>query len=302
MDGENLSRRTVLGGLGAAAVPLIAGCTPVPDGPVPPASAAYGGTGAASTAAPASLPFRATFLEHMGTVVPDVTAATVFHSRLFNPAIMTENAPPLRLYVDLKPGYLAFGSRANEPRAFFDHFCVLLDDWDRDAVAAALEADGFAPNPAFMLVQDPDGIGVQYYSHPGGWFPTVIPADPLVDGPSLVEPRGLAHVMLNVADMDAALAYYRRYFGMLDERDDADVAWFVFPDNEQPTRLGLRAAPDGVPPSIDHIGVRVAPFDHAGLAEALVAMGAGVAPAAGSAGERLAFTDPMGLKLELVAV
>jgi catechol 2,3-dioxygenase-like lactoylglutathione lyase family enzyme len=231
----------------------------------------------------------------MGTVVPDVAASTTFHSRLFNPAIMREaNPTPLRCYVDLSPGYLAFGSRANAPRAFFDHFCVLLEAFDPEALAVALAAEGHPQNsPAFTLFFDPDGIGVQFYQHPGGWFPTVVRGEPFVEGPSLVTPRGLEHVMLAVADVDASVAFHRRFLGRLDRREDG-TTWFELPD----TRLGIRRAPEGSAPGIDHIRVRVAPFDRGRVAAELEAMGASVG--ADGLGV-LAFADPDGLKLELAA-
>ena len=283
MTRSDLSRRAVLGGLGASAAPLALGC-------------AQTETDAAS--APDAWPFHVTQLEHMGTVVPDVRASTEFYSRLFNPAIMTEERPePLRLYVDLTPGYLAFGSRGDPEIAFFDHFCLLIEDWDRDGVQAALESDGFAPNPAFMLVEDPDAIGVQYYSHPGGWFPTVIPAAPLVDGPPILSPHGLDHVVLTVSDLDASIAYYRRYLGARDAAEDADLVWFDLDD----TRLGLRRATDGAAPGIDHISVRVAPFDLVMLAQRLTAMGARVAPVGAQGDDVLRFVDPWGLRVEVIA-
>jgi catechol 2,3-dioxygenase-like lactoylglutathione lyase family enzyme len=234
----------------------------------------------------------------MGTVVPDVVAAVRFHSKLFNPAIMREaNPTPLRAYVDLTPGYLAFGNRAGEPRAFFDHFCVLLEDYDQEALALTLAAKGFPQTPAFTLFPDPDGVGVQFYQHPGGWFPTVVPGEPMVEGPALVTPHGLEHVMLSVADIDASLAFYRRFFGPLDIRD-GDHAWIALPD----TRLGLRRVAADASPGIDHVRVRVAPFDHAGLAAELRAMGATVAPVGAEGPGVLRFADPLGLKLELMAV
>src|SRR5262245_40849327 len=55
----------------------------------------------ANAAADAQLPLKTTGLEHMGTVVPDVTAAAKFYGRLFNPEVHKEKDPPLRYYVTL---------------------------------------------------------------------------------------------------------------------------------------------------------------------------------------------------------
>jgi catechol 2,3-dioxygenase-like lactoylglutathione lyase family enzyme len=277
---RTISRRLMLGGLGAA--PLLRATAGAQDKPAP------------------KLPFHVTGVEHVGTVVPDVRTATQFHSKLFNPAIMTEmNPTPLRCYVDLKPGYLAFGSRPNEPRAFFDHYCALIYDYDQAAVAETLGEAGLPQNnPAFTLFPDPDGVGVQLYGDPGGWFPTVVPMEPMVGGPSIVRPHGIEYVMLNVADVGASVAFYRKIFGPTDLAD-GPWTWLVFDDNY----VGLRQVPEGGTPSIDHIRVRVDPFDEADVMDQLARLGAvdirktfhpenvsGV----------VSFTDPQGLRIELM--
>lgn len=275
-----VSRRATLGGLAAA--PLL------------------GLRGAAQDAPAVALPFAGTFVEHVGTVVPDVRAATEFHSKLFNPAIMTEmNPDPLRCYVDLKPGYLAFGSRPNESRAFFDHFCVLIQNYDQEAVGAALGEAGYPQNnPAFTLFPDPDGVGVQLYGHPGGWFPTVIPMEPMVEGPALVQPYGIEYVALNVADVAATVAFYREIFGLVD-RADGPWTWLAFMDNF----VFVRQAPAGVAPGLDHVRIRVEPFDVPAVVAELNRMGAtNLTRAFVDDVGLLGFTDPQGLRIELMAI
>lgn len=283
-----MSRRSALGGL--ALSPLL-------------------GRGAlaqeAGNAAPMALPLTATRLEHLGTVVPDVTAAAIFHSRLFNPAIRTEMQPdPLRLYVDLSGGgnfgYLAFGSRANAPGAVFDHFCTLIDGYEPARMAAALRGQGIevAANWAtFGLFQDPDAIGVQLYGDPGGWFPTVIDAEPLVEGPPLLAPMGLGHVSLQVGDMARSRDFYRTYFGMETGPNENGQVWFEI----GPTNLVLtQATEDGPPVGIDHIGIKVAAFDFDAVTAALDGMGAqNVESVDGQSGRILRFADPQGLVFEL---
>ena len=253
----------------------------------------------AGDVAPTPLPLRVTRLEHVGTVVPDVTAAATFHSRLFNPAIRTEQQPvPLRLYVDLNGGYLAFGSRQGETRAFIDHFCALIADYDPDAVAARLREEGIdvAANWAqFGLFQDPDAIGVQLVADPGGWFPTVIDAEPLVQGPPLLNPAGLDHIMLGVSDMDASRAFYGKYFGPQAEEDEQGFVWF---DLGAGTRLGL--TPASPAPGVEHLAIRVAPFNREAIADALRGMGGTVLEGQPGDDRKLRFADPAGLVFELV--
>jgi catechol 2,3-dioxygenase-like lactoylglutathione lyase family enzyme len=274
------SRRFVLGGMAAA--PLLG-------------RAAFAQESVAQDAM--ALPLRATLLEHVGTVVPDVTAAATFHSALFNPAIRTEMQPdPLRYYVDLNGGYLAFGSRANEPRAFIDHFCALVADYSAEGMAAALRGQGIdvaATWATFGLFQDPDGLGVQLVADPGGWFPTVIDAEPLVEGPALLTPMGLGHVSLQVTDFAQSRDFYRRYFGMEGGSNDSGQIWFAM----GATNLVLTPAEEA---AIDHIGVKVAAFDMDATGAALEAMGAQRVEAVdGQFGPILRFADPAGLVLEL---
>src|SRR5262245_361955 len=139
---ETLSRRRVLGGIGAAALlPFVPELICAQD-------------------ASAQLPLKTTGLEHMGTVVPDVEAAAKFYGRLFNPELHKEKDPPLRYYVTLGVGYLAFGSRANEPRTFFDHFCALVQDYNAPAMAEELKSKGL-PAGKYGIIPDPDAIGLQ---------------------------------------------------------------------------------------------------------------------------------------------
>ena len=144
--------------------------------------------------------------------MPDVTRAARFYSSVFNPVLYKERDEPLRYYVTLDPGYIALGSRANEPRAFIDHDCALLKSYDRAAMARRLEADGL-PAGRFGVIPDPDGLGLQLLAVPGGLAGSTVPAGRLVEGEPLVRPRGLAYVVRYVADLERSAAFYRRFFG-----------------------------------------------------------------------------------------
>src|SRR5689334_20540188 len=120
MNDSVFSRRTLLQGLGLAAL----------------------APGVVLAERASQLPVKTTGLEHMGTVVPDVEAAGKFYGRLFNPELYKEKDPPLRYYVTLGVGYLALGTRPNQARAFFDHFCALVKDYDAPAMAQQLKTEG----------------------------------------------------------------------------------------------------------------------------------------------------------------
>jgi catechol 2,3-dioxygenase-like lactoylglutathione lyase family enzyme len=254
----------------------------------PPSGAPQGEPTAAQVAA--ALPLDTLGLEHIGTVVPDVTRAARFYSSVFNPPLYKERDEPLRFYVTLDPGYIALGSRANEPRAFIDHDCALLKSYDRAAMARRLEADGL-PAGRFGVIPDPDGLGLQLLGVPGGLAGTTVPAGRLVEGEALVRPRGLAYVVRYVADLERSAAFYRRFFGP-ELPDEAGGLAF----RAAHTRWILRPVPAGETPRIDRFGVNVGRFDAAAVARGLEALGARVVS---PTPERLHFRCPDGLGVEL---
>ena len=254
----------------------------------PPSGAPAAEPSAAAIAA--ALPLDTLGLEHIGTVVPDVTRAARFYSSVFNPALYKERDEPLRYYVTLDPGYIALGSRANEARAFIDHDCALLKSYDRAAMARRLEADEL-PAGRFGVIPDPDGLGLQLLAVPGGLAASTEPAGRLGEGEPLVRPRGLAYVVRYVADLERSAVFYRRFFGAELSEDGGGLAF-----RAAHTRWILRAVPTGEAPRIDRFGVNVARFDAAALARGLESRGARVVTAAP---ERLHFRCPDGLGVEL---
>jgi catechol 2,3-dioxygenase-like lactoylglutathione lyase family enzyme len=242
----------------------------------------------------AQLPLDSLGLEHIGTVVPDVTKAAVFFSSVFNPAIYKEKQPPLRYYVTLDPGYIALGSRANAEGAFIDHDCALLYHYDRPAMSKRLEEEGL-PTGRFGVIPDPDGLGFQLLGAPGGLAPSTEPATPLVNTTPLVRPRGLSHIVRYVSDMEKSLAFYRKFFGA--EERDAETGGATF--TVAHSRWILLPVPAGEKPRIDRFAVNVAPFDSDKVGAGIESLGGKVI----SAGDgHLHFHSPEGLGLELKAV
>jgi catechol 2,3-dioxygenase-like lactoylglutathione lyase family enzyme len=254
-------------------------------------------TGRAQSKA-SQLPLRTTGLEHLGTVVPDVTEAGKFYGRLFNPQLYKEKDPPLRYYVTLGVGYLALGSRPNQPHAFFDHFCALVEDYDAPAMAEQLKSEGL-PAGRYGIIPDPDGIGLQLLGVPGGLAKTTEPAGRIVEEDALVQPERLDHVVLHVSDLEKSLQFYRRFFG--------PEAKSAHPDSNAEfriagTRLLIEKAAAGEPPRIERIGINVRPFDAHAVGRELTKLGAQVAAdvhKSTHANSKLRFTDPFGLVIEL---
>jgi catechol 2,3-dioxygenase-like lactoylglutathione lyase family enzyme len=276
MNDSALSRRALLQGLGLAAL----------------APLAPGVALAEPAAAASQLPVRTTGLEHMGTVVPDVEAAGKFYGRLFNPELYKEKDPPLRYYVTLGVGYLALGSRANQPHAFFDHFCALVQDYDAPAMAEQLKSEGL-PAGRYGIIPDPDSIGLQLLGVPGGLAKTTEPAGRIVEGEALVHPERLDHVVLHVSDLEKSLQFYRRFFGreLKGGHRGKDASFQV-----AGTRLMLETVSTGQSPGIARIGINVQRFDRKAVSRALTQLGAQVAT---DSHQELRFTDPFGLVMSL---
>lgn len=230
----------------------------------------------------------------MGTVVPDVEAAGKFYGRLFNPELCKEKEPPLRYYVTLGVGYLALGSRANQPKAFFDHFCALVQDYNPQSMGEELKSKGL-PAGRFGIIPDPDGIGLQLLGVPGGLAKSTEAAGRIVEGDALVKPIGLHEVVLHVPDIEKSLGFYRQFFGKESLRSHGpESAAFEISG----TRLVIGTAAAGEEPRIDRIGIKVHPFDSASVGKELTKMGATLEKA--SAKGALRFRDPIGLAMELL--
>jgi catechol 2,3-dioxygenase-like lactoylglutathione lyase family enzyme len=280
-DVEDRPRRHVL--RGAAALALAFGVRPL--GAQAPDAALVAG----------QLPLQAVGLEHIGTVVPDVTAAATFFARVFNPQVYKEQAPPLRYYVTLDPGYIAFGSREGERDAFIDHDCVLVEQYDRAAIAERLAQ----PPGRFGIIADPDGLGLQLLAA-GGLAASTEHAGRLVDAAPLVRPRGLRRVLRYVSDLDASRAFYRKLFGAEAEADvdgAPRAVWF----EAGHTLLGIEPVQAGEAPRIDRFCVNVAAggFRADDIAATLETLGAEIVSAAPT---RLHFRSPDGIGIELEPV
>lgn len=238
------------------------------------------------------LPLDAVGLEHIGTVVPDVEAAGRFFGAVFNPVLYREAEPPLRYYVTLDPGYIALGSRENEPKGFIDHDCVLSEAYERRAMAVRLEKEGLPPG-RFGIIADPDGLGLQLLPI-GGLAASTVPAGRIVAAEPLVRPRGLHSVVRYVTDLEQSLVFYRKFFGPELEGDGPELVWFAV----GPTRFGVGQVEDGEMPRIDRFCVNVAAggFDPDAISAALTRLGAAVVSTDDT---MLHFRSPEGIGVEL---
>jgi catechol 2,3-dioxygenase-like lactoylglutathione lyase family enzyme len=296
-------RRLILGaGAAAAAWPLrsaFAQSAPAPAGP----PARPQGPPPTAEQIAAQLPLKTTGLEHVSMWVPDVAAAGQFYGKVFNPALHKEKDPPLRLYVPLslkepKPplSYIAIGAANGRPIQI-DHYCALVEGYNPAAMAERLKQEGVNSVGRFGMYPDADGLQTQMLGLPGGLAATTEPAGRISDEAPIVEPLGLDNVILQVSDLERALAYYRKFFSGPVTRSEGRV-WIEVSG----TRLGLETAAAGVKPAISSFCVRTRPFDRAVVARKLEALGAQITPAAKADGDVLRFRSPMGLTVDLKGV
>ncbi|MEM9394542.1 MAG: VOC family protein [Pseudomonadota bacterium] len=108
--------------------------------------------------------------------------------------------------------------------------------------------------------------------------------------------RGLNHVTLATADLDASVAFYRDTLGLTLDHFWPGGAYF----SAGALWLCLSLDPDAAPTGdYSHIALDVTPQDFDGLAARIRASGATLWKANRSEGASLYFTDPSGHKLEL---
>lgn len=253
------------------------------------AAATWVGSGPAQAS---ELPLHTTGLEHLGLTVPDVEKSANIYGRIFDPDLYKEKNPPLRCYVKLGVGYVAIGGNATAP-AKIDHVCALVQDYKPEEMRKSLEEAGLKAGGVGM-VSDPDGFRLQLLGTPGGLAKTTVPAGRIIEGPGILQPVGLDHIMLIVADLDATAAFYRKFFGMEASRTKNPArVWF----DVAGTRLGLEAASGGKQPGVDHFCVKVMGLDRKSTPEQLQKAGVEMTPPNDEG--LLRFRDPNGIVVEL---
>jgi catechol 2,3-dioxygenase-like lactoylglutathione lyase family enzyme len=262
----------------------------------------------AQTPAPRVLPLENLGLEHLDIVVPDTAASARFYARIFKAPLHQQPVrDTLRYFVvlgdvpaDRQVGYIAIGAANGRP-ASIGHYCVLAKTYSRESFASGLQAAGLpaaatAPGPIGMW-PDPDGLELQLFQPPAGLVTAAVKSPLPVEGEGLVAPIGVDHVMLDVANLERSLSYYRGVYGpaTVGPREPSGRIWVRL---ERATRLGLQQVPDGRKPSISHFAIKVAPFDRGALTARLRELGAKELPSADEP-DVVRFLDNNGITVEL---
>lgn len=262
----------------------------------------------AQSGTPLKLPLDNLGLEHLDIVVRDTAASARFYARIFKTTLHQQPVrDTLRYFVllgdlpaDRQVGYIAIGAANGRP-ASIGHYCVLAKTYSREGFGSALQAAGLpaaptAPGPIGMW-PDPDRLELQLFQPPAGLVTAAVPSPLPVEGGGSIVPRGVDHVMLDVASLDRSLPYYRAVYGSAAERprDGNGRVWF---DLDRATRIGLQQITDGRKPTISHFAIKVAPFDRAALTTRLRDLGVNVLPSTDEP-DVVRFRDNNGITVEL---
>ena len=117
--------------------------------------------------------------------------------------------------------------------------------------------------------------------------------------------RRLDHVVLRVADLDRAIAFYRDVLGCHEERRVESISLVQLRAGESLIDLILASPqPDAENGNMDHFALRIDPFDEAALRRHLEAQGVAVGEVASrygaeGSGPSLYIEDPDGNTVEL---
>jgi len=254
------------------------------------------------------LPLKNLGLEHLDILVPDTALSARFYKQVFDTALHEQPfRGSIRYFIllgdlpeDRQVGYIAIGAAGDRP-VQIGHYCALAETYDRAGVSSALEAAGYpVPAGGFGMIPDVDGLELQLFTLPAGLVAAAVPSDLPVEQNGLLRPHGLDHVLLQVADIESSLAYYRFMYGSGLESADPENPVRIWFQLESDTRLGLEPAPEGVAPRIARFGIKVAPFDRMAVAQGLRAIGAEVLSSSAEP-DLVRFRDNYGITLEVVA-
>jgi catechol 2,3-dioxygenase-like lactoylglutathione lyase family enzyme len=264
------------------------------------------GRGGRGGPASMTLPLANLGLEHLDIVVPDTAQSAKFYMRIFKAPLHQQPVrDALRYFVvlgdvppDRQVGYVAIGA-GNGRAAAIGHYCVLAATYGAQAFSAALQAAGQPSQPTAAgpigMWPDPDGLELQLFQPPAGLVTAAVPSTLETQKDGFVVPRGVDHVLLQVASLEKSLPYYRALYGTAAERpkDNNGRVWFEFPKN---TRIALEQTTGK--PAISHYAIKVAPFDRAALTRRLAEVGAAVIPSPDEP-DVVRFQDNYGITVEL---
>lgn len=229
--------------------------------------------------------FKPVELNHVALRVFDVEESAEYYQKLFGaPGIIFEK--PGQRYMRMGGNFVALFE--NEEPAM-DHFAVSIEDYDADEVEAKLKDRGYETRRSsdFVYVHDPDGIEVQIAHAEHETASPVVreaPEDPILQG------KSLQRVSLQIGEQERSVEFYQALFGIEEDREGANGAWFTV----GPNQLGLFS---GGTVGMSQYTLEVEPYDRRAVSRA---MRAGDYRRANNYGKFFAW-DPNGHRIEVVS-
>ena len=235
---------------------------------------------AAGRSAAQNAPLEFDAIDHVEFYVSQVERTRDFFAAVFGSAVL-KNASAAKSYLRLGSAYMAFERPRSAGGALTtDHVSVAIRNIEMPKVHAMLDSRGIAyrdyPSGRDTAIVDGDGIRTQL-SPENGWSylkpPTFAPDSVVLREDAIFRPTGIEHVLLNVADPEAAAMFYEKVFGAVSRRNNNRI-WFTVGRS----RIGLLKTPDGQRAGVNHFCVSAAPFDYNRAVARLAALGATVEP------------------------
>ena len=254
---------------------------------------------AAAHASAQEPPLEYAAIDHIEFYVSEVERTREFFAAAFGGTLL-RNVSAFKSYLKLGAAYMAF----ERPRTaggplITDHVSVSIRNMEMPRVHALLDSRGIAyrdyPSGRDTAIVDGDGIRTQL-SPQDGWSllkpPTFAPDAIVLKEDAVFRPTGIEHVLLNVADPEAAAKFYEKVFGPVSLRRN-DRLWF----QAGRSRIGLLKTPDGQRPGVNHFCVSAEPFEYDVVVARLAALGAKIeAPELAGAPS---FRDPDGMLVQV---
>jgi catechol 2,3-dioxygenase-like lactoylglutathione lyase family enzyme len=256
------------------------------------------GAGVITARQPAAQEPALTFnaLDHIEFYVSNVEKSRDFFVRVFGNTLLNRNN---KRYLRLGATYMAFELPRANSEIKVDHTSIAIKGLEMPKLHAFLDQRGVAyqdyPSGRDTAVVDADGIRLQL-SPENGWSllnPTNFKPEEiaLADEP-VFRPTGMDHVVLNVTEPDIAAAFYRKFLGAPQRRDNR--IWFQV----GASRIALQQTPAGQRPGIFYFCVTASAFNVDAASRRLQQNGAKV-EAPENPGT-LRFRDPDGYLIQIM--
>jgi catechol 2,3-dioxygenase-like lactoylglutathione lyase family enzyme len=235
-------------------------------------------------------------LDHIEFYVSNAEKSRDFFVRIFGNTLLNRNN---KRYLKLGASYMAFEQPRANGEIKVDHTSIAIKGLEMPKLHTLLEQRGVAyqdyPSGRDTAVVDADGIRLQL-SPENGWSllnPTNFKPEEiaLADEP-IFRPAGIDHVVLNVTEPENTAAFYQKFLGAPQRRDNR--IWFQV----GASRIVLQKTPVGMQPGVFYFCVTASAFNAQAASRRLQQIGAKVE--APEVAGTVRFRDPDGYLIQIM--